>query len=305
MDALANTFLAQFLGEMGWAALLLLMATIVAAVATVHVSLRGLRRAAAQAERITFENLRHERLGDEGAPAEVQPFIAAVNKALDSIQAGAAAQRDFSIHAAHELRTPLADLRLRLEGLPPGEDRTAAIRDVDAMARLFEQLLHIARLDGGAVLHLAPLDLSEAVAQVLEEAAPRLVSEGWLVEADGLDRPVPVIGNPTLIALVLRNLLENVRKHTPAGTQVMVRAGEDGTVTFEDTGPGLPLRVRERDFARFARGSDDGRAGSGLGLSICETAMRRMGGTFRLDRSEDGCRFLMTFSKALPDEDAP
>ncbi|MFC0341390.1 sensor histidine kinase [Paracoccus niistensis] len=305
VDALANTFFAQFLGEMGWAALLLLAVTIVAAVATVRVSLGGLRRAAAQAERITFENLRHERLGDDGAPAEVQPFIAAVNKALDSIQAGAAAQRDFSIHAAHELRTPLADLRLRLEGMPPGADRNAAIRDVDAMARLFEQLLHIARLDGGAVLHLAPLDLSEAVAQVLEEAAPRLVSEGWLVEADGLDRPVPVIGNPTLIALVLRNLLENVRKHTPAGTQVMVRAGEDGTVTFEDTGPGLPLRVRERDFARFARGSDDGRAGSGLGLSICETAMRRMGGTFRLDRSEDGCRFLMTFSKALPDEDAP
>lgn len=178
------------------------------------------------------------------------------------------------------MRTPLADLRLRLEVLPPGADRNAAIRDVDAMARLFEQILHIARLDGGVALHLEPLDLSETVAQVLQEAAPHLVSEGWLVEADGLDRPVPVIGNPTLIALVLRNLLENVRKHTPAGTQVMVQAGWDGTVTFEDTGPGLPPRFRARDFARFARGSDDVRAGSGLGLSICETAMRRMGGRF-------------------------
>lgn len=304
VEALANTFLAQLLGEMGWAALLLLMVTIVAAVATVRVSLRGLRRAAAQAERITFENLRHERLGDEGAPAEVQPFIAAVNKALDSIQAGAAAQRDFSIHAAHELRTPLADLRLRLEALPPGEDRNAAIRDVDAMARLFEQLLHIARLDGGVALHLAPLDLSEAVAQVLQEAAPRLVAEGWLVEAEGLDTPVPVIGDPTLIALVLRNLLENVRKHTPIGTKATIQVGNDGTVTFEDTGPGLPSCFPKRDFVRFARGSGDVRTGSGLGLSICETAMHRMGGTFRLDRSEDGCRFVMTFPKALPQGEA-
>ena len=305
VDALANTFLAQFLGEMGWAALLLLMATIVAAVATVRVSLRGLRRAAAQAERITFENLRHERLGDKGAPAEVQPFIAAVNKALDSIQAGANAQRDFSIHAAHELRTPLADLRLRLEGLPSGADRNAAIRDVDAMARLFEQLLHIARLDGGVALHLGPLDLSEAVAQVLQEAAPRLVSEGWLVEADGLDTPVAVIGDPTLIALILRNLLENVRKHTPTGTQALIQVGDDGVVSFEDTGPGPPPRFRERDFARFVRGSDDVRTGSGLGLSICETAMRRMGGTFRLDRSREGCRFVMSFPKAPPDGGVP
>ncbi len=304
VDALANTFFAQLLGEMGWAALVLLVVTIVTAVAIVRVSLLGLRRVAAQAERITLENLRHERLGGEAAPAEVQPLIAAVNKALDSIQAGASAQRAFSIHAAHELRTPLADLRLRLEGLPSGADRTAAIRDVDAMARLFEQLLHIARLDGGVALHLEPLDLSEAVAQVLQEAAPRLVSEGWPVEADGLDTPVPVIGDPTLIALVLRNLLENVRKHTPTGTQVMVRVGDDGAVSFEDTGHGPPPRFRGRDFARFARGSDDVRAGSGLGLSICETAMRRMGGTFRLDRSGDGCRFVVTFRKATPDRDA-
>ncbi|HZM33236.1 MAG TPA: ATP-binding protein, partial [Burkholderiales bacterium] len=67
---------------------------------------------------------------------------------------------------------------------------------------------------------------------------------------------------------------------------------------------GPPPRFRGRDFARFARGSDDVRAGSGLGLSICETAMRRMGGTFRLDRSGDGCRFVMTFRNATPDRDA-
>lgn len=298
VDALANTFFARVLGELGWVALAMMTVSVFTIVAIVRMSLRGLRRVAAQAERITFENLRHERLGGEEAPEEIQPLIRAFNKALDSIEVGADAQRDFSIHAAHELRTPLADLRLRLEGAPSDADREAALRDVDAMARLLEQLLHIARLDGGGGLHLRTLDLSETVAQVLQEAAPRLVSEGWPIEADGLDTPIPVFGDPTLIALVLRNLLDNVRKHTPPGTMVTVRADEDGTLCFEDTGHGPPLRIPERNFVRFARGPGDMRIGSGLGLSICETAMRRMGGTFRLDRSDNGCRFMMTFRKA-------
>ncbi|MGP3697928.1 sensor histidine kinase [Rhodobacter sp. NSM] len=303
VDALANTFFAQVLEELGWVALAMLAVSVATVVAIVRMSLRGLRQVAAQAERITFDNLRQERLGGEAAPAEVQPLIRAVNKALDSIEVGAAAQRDFSIHAAHELRTPLADLRLRLEGPPSDADRRAALRDVDAMARLVEQLLHIARLDGGGGLHLRMLDLSETVTQILQEAAPRLVSEGWPIEAEGLTSPIPVLGDPTLIALVLRNLLDNVRKHTPPGTSVTVRADEDGTVCFEDTGHGPPPRIPESDFVRFARGPGDMRVGSGLGLSICETAMRRMGGTFRLDRSGGGCRFMMAFRR-VADSDA-
>jgi signal transduction histidine kinase len=303
VEALANTFFAQVLGELGWVALAMLTVSVVTIVAIVRMSLRGLRRVAVQAERITFENLRHERLSGEAAPEEVQPLIRAVNKALDSIDLGAAAQRDFSIHTAHELRTPLADLRLRLEGLPSGADRGAALRDVDAMARLLEQLLHIARLDGGGGLHLRTLDLSETVAQVLQEAAPRLVSEGWPIEAEGLESPILVFGDPTLIALVLRNLLDNVRKHTPPGTLVTVRTDEDGTICFEDTGHGPPMRIPENNFVRFARGPGDMRVGSGLGLSICETAMRRMGGTFRLERFENGSRFRMAFRSAA-DSDA-
>ncbi len=295
VEALANTFFAQFLEEMGWAAIILLLAIVVTGVAVVRVSLIGLRRVAVQAGRITFENLGRERLDGASAPAEVQPLIAAVNTALDGIQAGASAQRDFSIHAAHELRTPLADLRIRLEGLPSGPDRTAAMRDVDAMARLFEQLLHIARLDGGAAFDLQPLDLAETVAEVLREAVPRLAAEGRPVEAECLDTPVLVLGDATLISLVLRNLLDNVRKHTPVGTRVTVRVTEDGTVFFQDTGPGPPPRFRGAAFARFVRGNDDVRSGSGLGLSICETAMRRMGGNFGLEVSVADCVFVMTF----------
>ncbi|MBX9461250.1 MAG: hypothetical protein KL785_09325 [Brevundimonas sp.] len=305
VDALANTFFAQLLEEFGWASLLLLLAIVVTGVAVVRISLLGLRRVAAQAGRITFENLGRERLDGASAPAEVQPLIAAVNTALDGIQAGASAQRDFSIHAAHELRTPLADLRLRLEGLPSGADRTAAMRDVEAMARLFEQLLHIARLDGGAAFDLQPLDLAETVAEVLRDAAPRLVAEGRAVEAEGLETRVLVLGDPTLIGLVLRNLLENVRRHTPIGTRITVRVAEDGTVFFHDTGPGLPPGFQRTDFARFARGSHDVRSGSGLGLSICETAMRRMGGTFRLDNSVADCLFVMTFQTVSRSDAAP
>ncbi|WP_157944680.1 sensor histidine kinase [Mangrovicella endophytica] len=302
--ALANTFFAQSLEELGWAALIMLIVVVITAVSIVRVSLRGLRRVAAQAERITFDNLGHQRLAGSSAPAEVQPLIAAVNHALDSIRAGAVAQRDFSIHAAHELRTPLADLRLRLESLASDPDRDAAMQDIDAMARLIEQLLQIARLDGSTAFSLQSLHLGETVAQVLQEAAPRLVSAGWLLEADGLDSPVQIIGNPTLIALILRNLLDNVRKHTPVGSLVKVSIFNDGTLLFADTGPGLPQRFPRSGFARFVRGNDDARSGSGLGLSICETAMRRMRGSFSLEPTLSGAAFRLIFSLApsSPDE---
>ncbi|ODA67118.1 Sensor protein QseC [Methyloligella halotolerans] len=273
----------------------MLVVMVITAVSIVRFSLLGLRRVAAQAERITFDNLDHERLDGSSAPAEVQPLIAAVNQSLDSIRAGAVAQRDFSIHAAHELRTPLADLRLRLEGLPPDPDRDAAMRDVDSMARLIEQLLQVARLDGSTVFTLQSLHLGETVASILEEAAPRLVSAGWSLEADGLDSPVRIIGDPTLITLVLRNLLENVRRHTPAGSTARVSISNDGTLLFTDTGPGLPRGFPRSNFTRFVRGNEDARSGSGLGLSICETAMRRMGGTFTAEPAAGGAAFRLTF----------
>jgi signal transduction histidine kinase len=294
VTALTNTFFAQSLEELGWAALAMLFVMVITAVSIVRFSLRGLRRVAAQAERITFDNLGQQRLSGSSAPAEVQPLIAAVNHALDSIRTGAVAQRDFSIHAAHELRTPLADLKLRLESLASDPDRDAAMQDIDAMARLIEQLLHIARLDGSTVFSLQSLSLGETVAQILNDAAPRLVSAGWSLEAEGLDLPVQIIGDATLIALILRNLLDNVRKHTPAGSSVKVSLADDGTLLFTDTGPGLPGFPRS-SFARFVRGNDDARSGSGLGLSICETAMRRMNGTFNLQPAGSGAAFRMTF----------
>ena len=302
VSALASTFLAESLAELGWAALAMSLLLVMTAVVIVRVSLHDLRRVAAQAGRITFDTLGHERLVGASAPAEVQPLILAVNQALDSIEAGAVAQREFSVHAAHELRTPLSDLRLRLESLPHDLDRDAAMRDVDAMARLIEQLLNIARLDGGAAFALAPLDLAETVAQVLREAAPRLVSAGWSLEADGLDTRVEVIGDPTLIALIIRNLLDNVRKHTPPGTRVTVVVSADGSVSLRDSGPGLPRGFPDSGFSRFVRGNEDARSGSGLGLAICESAMRRMGGDFVLEPAAKGKRatFRMRFRAPAP-----
>ena len=122
------------------------------------------------------------------------------------------------------------------------------------------------------------------------------MSAGWTIEADGLDLPVQIIGDPTLIALVLRNLLDNVRKHTKAGSNVKVSISTDGTLLFADNGPGLPARFPTSGFARFVRGNENSRSGSGLGLSICETAMRRMRGTFHMEPIVGGAAFRMNFS---------
>ena len=122
------------------------------------------------------------------------------------------------------------------------------------------------------------------------------MATGWTIEAEGLDLPVQIIGDPTLITLIIRNLLDNVRKHTPQGSTVTISISADGTLLFADTGPGLPKWFPASNFSRFVRGNEDTRSGSGLGLSICETAMRRMKGSFRRDPTFSGSAFRLTFS---------
>ena len=88
-----------------------------------------------------------------------------------------------------------------------------------------------------------PLDLSDTVSDVPQEAALRLRSEGWPVKADVLEGPVSLIGDPTPISLVIRNMLENVPERSPTGTRLSVELGENGVVTFHDTGRGPSPRA--------------------------------------------------------------
>ncbi|MFC7260599.1 sensor histidine kinase [Streptomyces lutosisoli] len=172
---------------------------------------------------------------------------------------GLAQQEQFLAEAAHELRTPLATLRLVVErGGSSGE----ALRLVDRLSRLVTGLLARARMEAGARrAELVPLRLDQLVETTVEELPDH---ESVTVSSE----PVVVLGDPDLLAQAVRNLVENAQRHGgPAGSPVEV-AVAPGLVTVRDHAVGVPSADRERVFARGVTGGSGAASGTGAGLAI-------------------------------------
>ena len=209
---------------------------------------------------------------------EVAALARSFNKAAERIEALVRGQRHMLASASHELRSPLARLRLSVELLAEAGDEAQrathlaeAVRDVAELDRLVEDLLLVGRLEAGADLRAEPVDL---LALAAEEAAR---ADG---EAEG--DPLVIAGSPTLLRAMLRNLLENARRHGAPPVTVTVRAnGPEAVVEIRDAGPGVPPEERERIFAPFVRGSCGRVGGAGLGLALVRGVAVRHGGRAR------------------------
>jgi signal transduction histidine kinase len=201
-----------------------------------------------------------------------------LNHMLDRIAELMESLREVSANIAHDLKTPLARLRRRLEaaGTEPEPARTAslqaAVSDVDEILGTFSALLRIAQIEAGTRRSgFADVDLSELFSTVADAFAPSAEDAGKTLTAD-VASALHIIGDRELLTQMLANLIENAIRHTGAGTAIRVGlcAGRSGIAGFvADNGPGIPIADRERIFERFYRG-DGSRAvpGSGLGLSL-------------------------------------
>ena len=189
---------------------------------------------------------------------------------------GLGQQEQFLAEAAHELRTPLATLRLVVEWNGPSDE---ALRLVDRLSRLVTGLLARARLESGAQrVELVPLRLDQLVETTVEELPDH---EGVTVTAE----PVVVRGDPDLLAQAVRNLVENAQRHGgPAGSPVEVSV-TPGLVTVRDHGDGVPLADRERVFARGVTRTGPG---TGAGLAIVRWVAGLHHGTARLADAPGG-----------------
>jgi len=221
-------------------------------------------------------------LAEATLPSELRPLAGSLNALLARLDDALSAQRRFTADAAHELRTPLAAVRLQVElaeRAPDPEARAAALTElksgVDRAARLVEQLLMMARFEPDA-----PEDAATAVdlTPIVHDA---LVARAALAEDKRIDMgcartaPVAVRGDAASLAMLLANLLDNALRYTPAGGRIDVAVDDDqgqAVLSVADTGPGIPAAERERVFERFHRGTSAISApdanGSGLGLSI-------------------------------------
>lgn len=269
----------------------MMMAGILAAL---HLGLRPLRQISERAGGIGPATISH-RLPLEATPREIAPLVVAFNAALDRLEAGLRAQRDFSANAAHELRTPLATLRAQVESLLEPEERRDAIEEFDRLSRLIAQLLTLAEADGGDAPVKVSFDLVEMARGLTREMAGAILASGRSVAFDSTPEHWQCQGAPGLAEVALRNLLENAVRHTPPGSEVLVAIDAFGRLSVSDNGQGVPSEFRDRLFRRFSK-VDPKNAGAGLGLSIVRRIMALHGGEARLEPSAEGARFVLDFS---------
>ena len=220
------------------------------------------------------------------------------------------AQQHFVADAAHELRTPLAALRLQAQSLDRAdtlEARRVAVgrltAGIDRATRLVEQLLILARQEASAAEGTAaktrPVDLADLARRTAADLAGVAAAKGVDIGVQQAD-PASVDGHPDALQILLRNLVDNGIKYTPGGGTVDISVLDDGkrvTVLVEDSGPGIPADERERVFDRFYRVAGSEAAGSGLGLAIIKAIAERHGATLTLDRSErlGGLKAIVSF----------
>ena len=227
---------------------------------------------------------------------EVRQLAVTMNGLLDRLQRSAQVQRRFVADAAHELRSPLAALRARLEvnerSADPQRWQLAApvmLEDTQRLSSLVDDLLALARLDESPRLRSpVPVDLDEIVfAEVARLRCTTAVTLDTRRVSAGL-----VHGDLDLLTRVVRNLLSNAVRHAAAVVQLAV-ATVDGQVEFSvaDDGPGIPLAERDRVFERFHR-LDEARArdggGSGLGLAIVRDVVRAHEGSVSIHDARPG-----------------
>lgn len=209
-------------------------------------------------------------------PAELLPLAIALNRLLVRIVEAMEHERRFTADAAHELRTPLAATRAQWEVACRATDpqaRAAAARHVDAglmrMSGLVSQLLALARIDSvDAAAFQCPIDWTQVVEQAVRDTLPLADERGIEIAVEWLDeKPLPLVGQPELVASALRNLVDNAVRYAPVGSVVTVRCASD-RVGVHDQGPGVPDDVLARLGERFFRHAGQQTLGSGLGLSI-------------------------------------
>lgn len=230
-------------------------------------------------------------------PSELEPMQAALNRVLAQIQELMGRERRFIADAAHEMRTPLAVLRVHAQNLMEAgneqsrrESLQHLIVGVDRTTRLVNQLLTMARLEPQAgVPAPAVIDLPATVRESLVQMTPWLLSKGLELVLDVSDDIGPVRIDPVSIDIALNNLVTNAASFSPPNGLITVRLARQGDhyeLAVEDQGPGIDESERDRLFERFySRGNDQG---AGLGLTIVRTIANRLGGQVRLENRPEG-----------------
>lgn len=242
------------------------------------------------------------RLPETGPNDEFGQLSRNINGMLERISELMTLTRSTTDQIAHDLRTPLARLRIKLESLIDRlEDGDkvdiveSAIDDIEAILNTFAALLEIAKNESGDASGFKRIDFRAVVEQVLDLYRPVAEDAGLTVDAEV--ETTWIQGNEGILKQMLANLIDNAIKFSPPGGRITITLAsetEGFTLSVSDQGPGIPAAQRSRIFERFYRSDDtDGVAGHGLGLSLVRAIARRHGIYIELNDNNPGLNVVL------------
>ena len=264
-------------------------------------------------------------LDDHSVPLEVAPLVASINDLLTRLKESIATQKRFLADAAHQLKTPLAGLRMQAD---LAQRQSASADELKQSLKLIglasvrathtvNQLLSLARAESGST-HIArsPCNLVTLVSDVIQDSLPRALDKHIDLGYEGVNAAgtgVRVNGNATLLKELVRNLVDNAINYTPSSAEqpgvitvrlLSDRFGKVAVLQVEDSGPGIPEAERDLVFQPFYRALGTGAEGSGLGLPIVMEIAHQHDATVLLEAASPGkpmpgARFTVRFSNAL------
>lgn len=272
-----------------WPMLLLLPLTLVMMLYLIRRGLDPIRQLSRQVHDRNADDLGRIELP---VPKELHDLRSALNEFIARLDKTLEGERRFTADAAHELRTPLAAMKIHLDNAEAGERDALpkAQRGIARLQRVVDQLLTLARVDRKQFADWQHLDLRPLLFELVAESWP--LAEARQQQLYMHDIPsVYIDGNAVELGILIRNLLDNALRYTPDGGRIDVALHQDSsstTLTIQDSGPGIPEDQLATVTERFRRASDQSTTGSGLGLSIAMALAARHGAILSLTNADRG-----------------
>lgn len=270
----------------------LIVLTLIIAPILISFSLRGLKRLEDQIAKIDI-GTRGTRLTEKGLPWELLPLVRGVNDALTRLDVGIEATERFFVHAAHELRTPIAVMQIRVDDLEESPEKEKIRGMLRRLTVLVNQLLEMERFRQSPTDY-QPTNLVPIVEGAIVDLAPYAVSEGYSMSLEKDDGAILVSGNAYTLDRMLVNLIQNAIQHGGKHGEIIIRLKKTGVIEVQDNGPGIPMERRHEIFEPFVRINPQG-GGTGLGLKMVRDIAQAHGGEVVLaESSEKGSIFRVT-----------
>ncbi|EIZ80883.1 putative transmembrane two-component sensor kinase transcription regulator protein [Novosphingobium sp. Rr 2-17] len=220
-------------------------------------------------------------------PLEAEPLAEATNAALDRLAAALRVQAAFAADVAHELRTPLAVIRLRADALADRDVRDPIIAAVDRAARVIAQLLALADLEQPLHEGGTPVDLHTLGERVVVDRAPAILASGRTISLERCGE-AHLNGHPEALTLALENLIDNAARHTAPGTSIVVKTGPGRQISVNDDGVPIADASLAKLKHRLWRDAGADVEGTGIGLSIVERVANAHDGRLIVQRGAGG-----------------